>query len=146
MSAEKFKSKKGFILASIGAAVGLGNALRFPGLCAKYGGGTFLFIYFIALIVLGIPLLNAEIALGRKLKGAAPTCMSALTSRRPKLGAGRGLDVLPKLAVYRSHLRRACRLDNFNDNNHSSAVDRRALVIPYANFAVFLPNDVKRGI
>ncbi len=90
MSAEKFKSKKGFILASIGAAVGLGNALRFPGLCAKYGGGTFLFIYFIALIVLGIPLLNAEIALGRKLKGAAPTCMSALTSRRPKLGAAVG--------------------------------------------------------
>ena len=39
MSKERFKSKSGFILASIGAAVGLGNALRFPGLCAKYGGG-----------------------------------------------------------------------------------------------------------
>lgn len=83
MSKEKFKSGKSFILASIGAAVGLGNALRFPGLCAKYGGGTFLFIYLIALVVLGIPILNAEIALGRKFKGGAPVCMSALTPKNP---------------------------------------------------------------
>lgn len=75
---EKFQSKGGFILASIGAAVGLGNALRFPGLCAKYGGGAFLFIYFIALIVLGLPILNAEIALGRRVKGGAPKCMQSL--------------------------------------------------------------------
>ncbi len=77
-SSEKFQSKGGFILASIGAAVGLGNALRFPGLCAKYGGGAFLFIYFIALAVLGLPILNAEIALGRKVKGGAPKCMRSL--------------------------------------------------------------------
>lgn len=82
MSKERFKSKSGFILASIGAAVGLGNALRFPGLCAKYGGGSFLLIYFVALVVLGIPLLNAEIALGRRLKSGAPDCMSGLTARR----------------------------------------------------------------
>ena len=90
MSREKFQSKKSFILASIGAAVGLGNALRFPGLCAKYGGGTFLFIYFVSLIVLGLPLLNAEIALGRKFKGGAPVCMSALTKERPSIGRAAG--------------------------------------------------------
>lgn len=84
MSKQKFNSKGGFILASIGAAVGLGNALRFPGLCAKYGGGAYIFIYFIALIVLGIPLLNAELALGRKYKGGAPVCLSGL---KPKAGA-----------------------------------------------------------
>ena len=77
-SQEKFQSKSGFILASIGAAVGLGNALRFPGLCAKYGGGAFLLIYSVALVVLGVPLLNAEIALGRKIKGGAPKCMRSL--------------------------------------------------------------------
>lgn len=89
MSGEKFQSKSGFILASIGAAVGLGNALRFPGLCAKYGGGSFLIVYFIALIFLGVPLLNAEIALGRKLKSGAPECMSSL-SRKPRAGKAAG--------------------------------------------------------
>lgn len=78
MSSEKFQSKGGFILASIGAAVGLGNALRFPGLCAKYGGGAFLLIYSVALLALGLPILNAEIALGRKIKGGAPKCMKSL--------------------------------------------------------------------
>lgn len=77
-SPEKFQSKGGFILASIGAAVGLGNALRFPGLCAKYGGGAFLLIYSVALVVLGLPVLNAEIALGRRIKGGAPKCMHSL--------------------------------------------------------------------
>lgn len=77
-SQEKFQSKGGFILASIGAAVGLGNALRFPGLCAKYGGGAFLLIYSVALVVLGLPILNAEIALGRRVKGGAPKCMQSL--------------------------------------------------------------------
>lgn len=83
MSKQKFASKGGFILASIGAAVGLGNALRFPGLCAKYGGGAYLLIYFTALIILGIPLLNAELALGRKYGGGAPVCLNGL-----KRGAG----------------------------------------------------------
>ena len=75
---EKFNSKGGFILASVGAAVGLGNALRFPGLCAKYGGGAFLFVYFAALVILGLPLLCAETALGRKIKGGAPKAMASL--------------------------------------------------------------------
>ncbi len=84
--AEKFKSKGGFILASVGAAVGLGNALRFPGLCAKYGGGTFLFIYVCALLLLGIPLLNAEAALGRRVRGGAPKCMGSLFAGGENLG------------------------------------------------------------
>lgn len=91
MSNEKFSSKGGFILASIGASVGLGNALRFPGLCAQYGGGAFLLIYTVALIVLGVPLLNAEIALGRKIGGGSPKCLSSvLKERRKKLGKGIG--------------------------------------------------------
>lgn len=84
--AERFKSKGRFILASVGAAVGLGNALRFPGLCAKYGGGAFLLIYIAALLILGIPLLNAEIALGRKIRGGAPDCMKSLFRGGEKLG------------------------------------------------------------
>ena len=86
MAQEKFKSRSGFILASVGAAVGLGNALRFPGLCAKYGGGTFLLIYFVALVVMGVPILNAEIALGRKIRGGAPKCMASLNKRAEPIG------------------------------------------------------------
>lgn len=98
--AEKFKSKGGFILASVGAAVGLGNALRFPGLCAKYGGGTFLFIYLAALIILGIPLLNAEIALGRKAGGGAPRCMKSLFRGGENLGWAQCANSLITSVIY----------------------------------------------
>ncbi len=100
MSTEKFTSKKGFVLASIGAAVGLGNALRFPGLCAEYGGGTYLFIYLIALLVLGIPMLNAEIALGRKFAGSAPKCMEGLVRGGAKLGWAACLNSLVTALIY----------------------------------------------
>ncbi len=86
MAREKFSSKRKFIISCVGAAVGLGNALRFPGLCAKYGGGAYLLVYFVALAVLGVPLLNAEIALGRKFGGGAPRCMGSL--KRHASGAG----------------------------------------------------------
>ena len=98
--ADKFKSKGGFILASVGAAVGLGNALRFPGLCAKYGGGTFLFIYMVALLVLGIPLLNAEIALGRKVGGGAPRCMKSLFKGGENLGWSQCANSLITAVIY----------------------------------------------
>ena len=58
MAKDRFKSRTSFILACVGAAVGLGDSLRFPGLCAKYGGGSFMLIYIIALIVIGIPVLT----------------------------------------------------------------------------------------
>ena len=98
--ADKFKSKSGFILASVGAAVGLGNALRFPGLCAKYGGGTFLFIYIVALLLLGIPLLNAEIALGRKVGGGAPRCMKSLFKGGENLGWAQCANSLITSVIY----------------------------------------------
>lgn len=86
MAQERFKSRGGFILACVGAAVGLGDSLRFPGLCAKYGGGTFLLIYFVALILIGIPVLNAEIALGRKFRAGAPRCMAQLNKKAEPIG------------------------------------------------------------
>ena len=82
----RFSSRGGFILACVGAAVGLGDSLRFPGLCAKYGGGTFMLIYIVALVLIGIPVLNAEIALGRKIRAGAPKCMASLNKRGEALG------------------------------------------------------------
>jgi len=75
---EKWSSRSAFILASIGSAVGLGNAWRFPGLAAKYGGGAFLFVYLIAMLVIGIPLLMMEISIARRTRQGAPGSMRAL--------------------------------------------------------------------
>lgn len=59
-------SSIGFIMASAGAALGLGNVWKFPYLAARYGGGTFLLAYLIMLFALGIPVLVTEIVLGRR--------------------------------------------------------------------------------
>ena len=54
------------VLAVAGSAVGLGNFLRFPGLAAKYGGGVFLIPYFIAILLIGIPICWVEWSIGRR--------------------------------------------------------------------------------
>ncbi len=55
----------GFILATVGSAVGLGNVWRFPTMVARSGGGAFLLIYGAVVLVIGIPLMMAELAMGR---------------------------------------------------------------------------------
>ncbi|MDQ8197960.1 sodium:calcium symporter [Pelagicoccus enzymogenes] len=63
---ESWNSRLGIILAVAGSAVGLGNFLRFPGQAAQYGGGAFMVAYFIALVLIGLPICWAEWAIGRK--------------------------------------------------------------------------------
>lgn len=62
---EKFGSRLGFILVSAGCAVGLGNVWKFPYICGINGGATFILIYLAALILLGLPILICEFAVGR---------------------------------------------------------------------------------
>lgn len=62
---EHWGTRLGLVLAMAGNAVGLGNFLRFPVQAASYGGGAFMIPYFIALILLGIPLMWVEWAMGR---------------------------------------------------------------------------------
>lgn len=61
-----FSTKLGFVLATAGSAVGLGNLWRFPYLAAKYGGGIFLLIYLIIAVTFGFVLMVTELAIGRK--------------------------------------------------------------------------------
>lgn len=61
-----FSSRLGFVLATAGSAVGLGNIWRFPYLAAKYGGGTFLLIYLVLTVTFGFTLMITEVSLGRK--------------------------------------------------------------------------------
>lgn len=83
---ESWASRSTFVLAAIGSAVGLGNAWRFPGLAAKYGGGAFLFVYVLAMLVLGVPLLSMEISMGRRTQKGAPGAFKALNKKFEWLG------------------------------------------------------------
>ena len=75
-----------FILAAIGSAVGLGNAWRFPGLAAKHGGGAFLLVYLVAMLIIGIPLLMMEISIGRKMRAGAPGALRGMNKRFEPIG------------------------------------------------------------
>lgn len=55
----------GFILVSAGCAIGIGNVWKFPYMCGEYGGAAFIFIYLVFLLILGIPVLTCEFAIGR---------------------------------------------------------------------------------
>ncbi len=65
MEREKLGSRLGFILLSAGCAIGCGNVWKFPWMCGQYGGGIFVLIYLICLIVMGIPVMTMEFSLGR---------------------------------------------------------------------------------
>lgn len=65
MEREKLGSRLGFILLSAGCAIGCGNVWKFPWMCGQYGGGAFVLIYLLCLIVLGIPVMTMEFSLGR---------------------------------------------------------------------------------
>jgi SNF family Na+-dependent transporter len=62
---ESWNSRIGVILAVAGSAVGLGNFLRFPGQAAEYGGGAFMIAYFLAFLLIGLPICWAEWTMGR---------------------------------------------------------------------------------
>lgn len=65
MERENFGSRIGFILVSAGCAIGLGNVWKFPYMCGEYGGAAFILIYILFLIILGIPVMVCEFAVGR---------------------------------------------------------------------------------
>ena len=65
MEREKLGSRLGFILLSAGCAIGIGNVWKFPYITGANGGGIFVLIYLFFLVVLGIPVMTMEFALGR---------------------------------------------------------------------------------
>ena len=60
MERESFKSRIGFLLVSAGCAVGIGNVWRFPYVVGQNGGGLFVLLYLVMLVVLGLPVLSME--------------------------------------------------------------------------------------
>ncbi|MBE6558252.1 MAG: sodium-dependent transporter [Ruminococcaceae bacterium] len=65
MARDRLGSRLGFILLSAGCAIGIGNVWKFPWMVGQYGGAIFVLIYIACLIVLGIPVMTMEFAVGR---------------------------------------------------------------------------------
>ena len=81
---EKFSSRLGFLLISAGCAIGLGNVWKFPYITGKYGGAAFVLIYFVFLLILGIPILTLELAVGRASQRSVALSMDVLEPKGTK--------------------------------------------------------------
>ena len=82
MERESFKSRTGFLLVSAGCAIGIGNVWRFPYVVGQNGGGLFVLFYLIFLVLMGIPVLTIELAVGRASGKSA--VLSYKTLEKPK--------------------------------------------------------------
>lgn len=83
---DTFSSRRVFILAAIGSAVGLGNIWRFPYVAYEGGGGAFMIPYAVALLAAGIPLLFLDYSIGHKYRGGAPLALRRLSKKAEWLG------------------------------------------------------------
>ena len=68
VSRGEWSSKMGFILAAAGSAIGLGNIWRFPYVAGENGGGAFVLVYIVFVVIIGLPYMFAELALGRSVQ------------------------------------------------------------------------------
>lgn len=75
---ESFASRLGFIFMAAGCAIGLGNVWRFPYITGKYGGALFVLIYLVFLVILGFPVMVAELSIGRAGRHELPGAMKIL--------------------------------------------------------------------
>ena len=78
MKRENFRSRLGFLLVSAGCAIGIGNVWRFPYIAGQYGGGYFVLFYLICLLIMGVPVLTMELAVGRASRRSAVLGYKAL--------------------------------------------------------------------
>lgn len=90
---EKFSSRIGFILISVGCAVGLGNVWRFPYIVGKYGGAAFVLIYLVFLAILGLPIMVMELSVGRASQRSAAKSFHVLEPKGSKWHLGSYLAI-----------------------------------------------------
>lgn len=79
---EHFASRLGFILIAAGCAIGIGNVWRFPYITGEYGGGAFVLLYLIFLVILGLPVMVMEFAVGRASQRSAAQAFDLLEPKR----------------------------------------------------------------
>lgn len=81
---EKFGSRLGFLLVSAGCAIGIGNVWRFPFVTGQNGGGVFVLLYLLFLVIMGAPVLTMELAVGRSGRSSAVKAYKALEPKGSK--------------------------------------------------------------
>ncbi|HHV99229.1 MAG TPA: sodium-dependent transporter [Clostridiaceae bacterium] len=81
---ERFASRLGFILISAGCSIGLGDVWRFPYITGQYGGGIFVLIYLVFIILLGLPIMSMELAVGRASQKSIATSFNVLEKKGQK--------------------------------------------------------------
>ena len=79
---ERFGSRLGFILISAGCAIGLGNVWRFPYITGEYGGAAFVLMYLVFLVILGLPVMVMECAVGRASQKSSAAAFDTLQPSR----------------------------------------------------------------
>ncbi|QKS72151.1 sodium-dependent transporter [Paenalkalicoccus suaedae] len=85
---EQWASKLGFMLAALGSAVGLGNIWRFSYVAGESGGGAFLLVYLLCIVAIGIPIVLAEFAIGRRSQSDVVGSFQSLAPGKPWVLAG----------------------------------------------------------
>lgn len=83
-SRERFASRLGFILVSAGCAIGIGNVWKFPWMAGANGGGIFVLFYLLFLVIMGVPVLTMELAVGRASRQSAVQAYKALEPKGSK--------------------------------------------------------------
>ena len=84
MERERLGSRMGFLLLSAGCAIGIGNVWKFHYMAGQYGGGAFVLIYIFFLIILGVPVLTMEFAIGRAAQKSPVRLYQQLEPKRSK--------------------------------------------------------------
>ncbi len=95
-----FTSRKVFILAAIGSAVGLGNIWRFPYVAYENGGGAFVIPYLVALLVAGLPFLLLDYGIGHRYRGSAPLSFRRLGGATAETLGWWQVGICAVIAVY----------------------------------------------
>ena len=105
MSSEERKSIHGtwtgrwtFILAAAGSAVGLGNIWKFPYMAGEYGGGAFVLVYLVCILLIGVPIMVAEILLGRRGRSSPANSMAYLAEEAKTFPQWKYLGVMGAVA------------------------------------------------
>ena len=105
MTSEERKSIHGtwtgrwtFILAAAGSAVGLGNIWKFPYMAGEYGGGAFVLVYLVCILLIGVPIMIAEILIGRRGRSSPANSMAYLAEEVKTFTQWKYLGVMGAIA------------------------------------------------
>ena len=93
-------SRSGFILATIGAAVGVGSIWKFPYEVGANGGGAFVLVYLVGIVIVVVPMMLAEFAIGNRGRGDAASSMEAVAAERSVTTRWRVVGLLGALTAF----------------------------------------------